>query len=281
MQKSTIWLLCGVWVAAMLVAGRAHALPALTETQQQQLATTEDGNSVVDGPGLYPLLDNVSQWPDRVETGAAVPDYDAIAEHPEKYRGGLFLLEGEVAGPVQSIRPLRPGPWGDTIEQWTIKHGPDWEDVAVVYLANPAPDVRPRTRVRMPARFYKVWAEPDQDGNPSEFLVFVAQSSKLGKEATMGVDIGNSGSGFGGPAMVIGGTLILGALAFSFFWRRLRAAGSRELRSAELTRRRREAREAELKESGEIEAIEPNLPEDPDSALDELARRHGETGEGT
>lgn len=271
------WLTFCVLAAAVISAGSAFALPDLTDTQAAQLATADDESSVIDGPALYPLLDNVSDWPAGDESGAVVPDYSAIQADPAKYRGQIFLIEGQVAGPVQPIKTLRPGPWGETIEQWTIKHGPEWDDVAVVYVANPAKDVMPQTRVRMPARFYKIWNTSDRDGEASTFLVFVGNESKLGKQATQGVDLGDGGSGRA-PQLIIGGTLLLGGLAFTFFWRRLRRAGSKELKSAQIMRKRREARALEQGEasSDEVEPEPPILPEDPDAALEELAKRRGD-----
>src|SRR5690606_37774103 len=137
---------------AACFAQAAFALPGLTESQTQQLATADDESATIDGPALYPLLENVTQWRHGDESGATVPDFAAIEADPAAHRGQVFLIEGQVAGPVVPIPTLRPGPWGETIEQWTIKHGPDWDDVVVVYVAQPAEDVLPRTRVRMPAR---------------------------------------------------------------------------------------------------------------------------------
>jgi hypothetical protein len=95
------------------------AVPPLTESQRQQLATAYDRSEVADEGALYPLLENAMQWKEDLEVGARVPDYQALLEEPAAYRGELFLIRGMVAR-VREGTLSRPGVWGNRILELVI-----------------------------------------------------------------------------------------------------------------------------------------------------------------
>ncbi len=164
-----------VLVILILAAG------PLTEPQQQQLATARDGGVEWDEAALYPLLENVLPWVRGDESGAKVPDYEALHLAPADHRGELFLVEGVLGGPPQQVRRrlARPGPWETNLQQWGVLFKRDPDEVAVVLLADPMPiDEAPRrggAAVRLPARFYKIWRFVDRQGQPTDYPVFVGK----------------------------------------------------------------------------------------------------------
>jgi len=173
----------------LVVLGAAvSSLTPLTDAQRAQLDTAEDFTQRFDTAALYPLLHNAAQWTPGDEAGAAVPDYGQIQADPKRHRGEAFLIEGLFAGVPEGetlrIRSLsRPGPWDGKLEQWVVVVDPDSEadEVAVVYLTDPPPHPREGTRVRMPARFYKVLDDFDRSPTPrpTQYLTFVGRGAEV------------------------------------------------------------------------------------------------------
>ncbi len=163
--------------AVILIA--VTAVPPLNDSQQAQLDTAIDDSPRLDESALYPLLENALAWDDNNEAGAAVPDYDALLDDPIAGRGGLFLIEGKFAGRARRYRLVRKGEWGDALTEWVLVVRDEPEQVAVVYFVDPQDELIPPhtgSDVRVAARFYKVWADRDQDGNPTRYLTFIAAS---------------------------------------------------------------------------------------------------------
>lgn len=160
----------------------------LSPAQHVQLNSATDFTGRFDEAALYPLLHNAWEWQDQREAGAVVPDYGAMRQAPNDYRGHLCLIEGLFAGVPKGgslkVAPLsRAGPWDDRLEQWGIVVDQEKDRVAVVYLVSPPPPPAAGTPVRLVARFYKVLADTDLRGQPTDFLTFVGKSATVQSRA--------------------------------------------------------------------------------------------------
>ena len=166
------------WALALIFL----AVPPLSDAQRETLATAIDDGLQLDEAALYPLLENALLWDGLDESGARVPDYDALLSRPAEARGDLFLIEGRFAGRTRRFGLVRSGVWGEALTEWVLVLREDPEEVAVVYFVDSggtleAPAIG--AGVRVVGRFYKVWADRDQDGNPARYLTFVARSPKV------------------------------------------------------------------------------------------------------
>ncbi len=181
-MRHRFWPFVIVW---LLLALPGHAAGvALTDLQQEQLATAHDGTALDEG-ALYALLAAAVDWPAFEARGAKVPDYVELMNDPAEQRGQKFLIEGGfVASGVQRL--ARPGPWGKTLSYWVIKFGDiDSEvgdNIAVVLMVDPQgtlAEPNPRQPVRVPAAFYKVWRDQEKHSKvPTDFLTFVARAGE-------------------------------------------------------------------------------------------------------
>jgi hypothetical protein len=272
------------------------AVPPLTPGQQEQVHSATDGREF-DEAALYPLLENATTWQAGDESGAMIPDYAAIRGNPDQFRGQLVLIEGEFAGVPEargkkglSVGEFhRNGPWDGRVEQWTIEVTlPKGErDSVVVYLVDPPADTpRAKQRVRLVARFYKVWHEqrafidtdvekqPDEEAErPIEpFLVFIGHSARVVGKAPAG----------GEPAeRALPWVLAIAVGAMLVFWWRLKLSLKPRPTAAQLRRLNRDEERPQLAEQEEvIEQEEAPLPEDPIEAMEEMQRRRRAAGNG-
>lgn len=167
-----------VWFLAMILL----AVPPLSPAQRDTLDTAADDSPRLDDAALYPLLENVLNWDTGDESGARVPDYDALLSHPGEARGDLCLIEGRFTGRARRYGLVRSGPWGGALTEWVLLVREQPQEVAVVYFVDPQGKLEaPATGadVRVVGRFYKVWADRDQLGNPARYLTFVAGPPKV------------------------------------------------------------------------------------------------------
>lgn len=152
-------------------------VPPLTDLQKDILAIEEDP-ALLAGPTLTPLLENVSTWEDALdETVTRAPDYPALYEDSQRYRGEAFVIEGRFAGRARRIDLQHVGEWGDALTEWVLIVNDDPEEVAVVFLVDilaDKPTPRVGAHVKTVGRFYKVWHDRDQNGRPADYLTFVA-----------------------------------------------------------------------------------------------------------
>jgi len=215
----TPWL-APVWALA--------AVPPLTDTQQTQLATARDDVSIYDEAALYPLLENAARWPDGLQAqsaGARVPDFNALRDSPETYRGEVFLIEGRFMRRRRVERLARPDLVDGTLSEWAIQTGPDGSPAAIVLLVDP-PERQPlvRTRVRTVARFFKWWSTTANSGEKLDFPVFVGRSVAV-------VDPG-------GRAFSTEHVVILVLIAAGMYWLLKKKAGGFSLTPQPLPARR-------------------------------------------
>ncbi len=270
---------CNMNAAAVITLFVALTVTPLDDAQRAQLSTAGDFDEQFDQGALYPLLHNAATWQPGDEAGAQVPDYASIMQRPADARGGLFLIEGQFAGvpdgQTVAYGPLaRPGPWdgklqwwGVVVEQWSPgvdqPAGDDDNPQAVIaYLVNPptAADDPPRAgdRVRLVARFYKVWRDVDQNDQTRDYLTFVGHFATVpgGSGSTAPVDQSSSILP-GMPALL--GVIILLAVG----WVALRMAARKAPRHAPPQRDHRDPVTDER---------DPPLPSDAAEALDAMSR---------
>lgn len=259
------------WIAQALLM-ICLAVPPLTEPQRMQLETAQDSEAF-DTAALYPLLDNALTWTPGDEAGAMIPDPKAILESPEKFRGQLFLLEGDYAGRARTEgdtlpRLARPGAWSKKLQEWVLVTDRKRDEVVVVYLvAPPAAPPRAGSPVRVVGRFYKVWHSTDLANNPQAYLTFVGHTATF-------TPAGGIGSGSSVPVLPIVGAIVLLGVVFLFIRARKVSMQVKPLG----TRIRREARKR-AEEAGEVpfpDEADPSLPKDPTEALAELERRRAQ-----
>ncbi len=261
-----------VAVMALLASAAMGAPLGLSSDELEQVRTgTSDFSPMIDDAGIYPLLRNALTWTPGDEAGARVPDYGAIRAAPGEARGELFLIEGALVAEPRRVEGLsRRGAWEATLEQWTVQWGATPEDVAVVYLVSPRVRVRQGVRVRLPARFSRLWRTTDQlTKKSSDFMVFVGHSGTI--EVSSLSPVKRSG-GLGGGAAAIPMALVV-IMGVGWFLMRRNLAG----KPTRLQQRRRERME---RSNGELDHGSDNghepLPEDPAAALNELERRREE-----
>jgi len=256
------------------------AVPPLTEQQQLQLDTARDGQPGWDEAALYPLLANVVSWSPGDESGATIPDYDALHRDPAKYRGQFFLVEGILGGAPQLMRHrfARPGDWEKNSQQWPILISRNPDEVVIILMLDPMPAKQLPTRggakVRVAARFFKTWNVVDRDNIPTDYLFFVGRSAKVEAGATA---ITATGGGSSVTARAWVAFLILFALGA--IWYAVRRATKLSLKGRPLKSKRGLLRDHVPEEPEEAQPGE--LPKDPAAALEALEQRHRDLSEKT
>ncbi len=177
-------------ITRLLILLSLAAVPPLTPQQQAQLDAVQDDTTELLEPGLDALLTNILQWESADEAGARIPDYDGLLNNPAGARGDLFLIEGRFAGRSRRYKLREANPWmGDALTEWVILVREEPEEVAVVYFLDPeglmeAPGTG--ADVRLVGRFYKVWADTDQQGQSTRYLTFVARSATVAGQRVSG-----------------------------------------------------------------------------------------------
>ncbi|MEM9346508.1 MAG: hypothetical protein AAGB26_07815 [Planctomycetota bacterium] len=272
------------------------AAPELSKPDRERLVDgTTDRDDVLDTQdGFYVLLRNAATWKGddfSGDAGAAVappPDYGFLKDKPEQARGNVYMIEGWLAGSERwptltnhdSEKLHRPGDpaWGDQVTRWTVITEKDNSDATVIVLFNDpnAKMTAPEKggKVRIAARFHKLWTIPSSNGLSFTYPVFIGGAAET-------VQASSTGSSTGGPVssltIVLGAILLVGGffVGMRFLMRKVstNSGGGTMLRDR-LEEMRRE-REAQEEQSEEDEGVE-DLPEDPVAALDVLRERHEE-----
>ncbi|MBX2850765.1 MAG: hypothetical protein KTR15_03345 [Phycisphaeraceae bacterium] len=286
-------------ILCLICALPVTAAPELTEADRQRLADgTSDNTGVLDQEdGFYVLLRNASTWKGgdfSGDAGAAVappPDYGFLKAKPEQARGNVYLIEGWLAGDDRwptlvnhsSDKLVRAGDpsWGDQVTRWTIITEKDNPGATVIVLFNDpnakmtAP--KPGSKVRIAARFHKLWTIRSSDGTPYTYPVFIGGAAEQTEQASASTAAGGATSSL---------TKILAAIVivagFFVVMRILMkkvstgSGGGTQLHDRLEEMRREREREASGQQGDEAEEDIDDLPEDPVAALRVLRERHHE-----
>ncbi len=246
---STIWL-----VLLAVLAG----IGPLDEQRLEQVRTAADYEPTVDAPAFYPLLDDALTWSPDDEKGAAIPDYNVIAQNPDAYRGQLFLIEGQLVRRMPFGRMARQGPWDRRLEQWVVRYDPNSEETVLAYLVDPPDGAQAGSRVRLPGRFYMVMrTKVAGSEESSDFLVFVGRTAHV----TAGSTPTSGGTGAG--AILVALMLIMAIVYFAM---------RTKLKPKPIERRRLHHTDKDDDGDGRDDGEESTLPlpKDPADALDVL-----------
>lgn len=262
------FVFAGLMFGGDAAAEPAAHIPPLTEAQRVQLETADDTRPP-DEPAWYGLLSNVASWEApppgaKVAGGGTPPDYAALMQSPGALRGDVFVVEGRFAGRQRRQVVLREGPWGRALTEWGVVVDPaaggGEERVVVVYLVDPdGRQATPRRnqRVRVAARFYKLWPDADGTGRAVTYPVFVGRSAAL-------IEPEGWAAGRMFRDLIVAAIIVLMAGLFGIRWwaRRQRVARRRP----RLSDRRRPVDRPGDSENDDA----PPLPDDPAEALAEL-----------
>lgn len=249
----------------------SRVIPPLTPAQLEQLATAVDDERVFDTAALYPLLQNATEWPVGVESGAMIPDFHALRDNPDDYRGKLLLIEGEFITESPAGRLARPGPWEPKVRRWVVRPDSKQNELLVIYLVNPPPMPRSRQSVRLIARFYMLWTDDDRRGAERSYPILVGSGARIVADRTRVSTFTSS------PLVSVGMVAVGGIVVMIIVRMVMRSMFSRRTAMDE----RREARELRDEEEREalrqVEKEGPPLPDDPIEAMEELKRRREQT----
>ncbi|MEM6505916.1 MAG: hypothetical protein AAF711_10670 [Planctomycetota bacterium] len=288
----------GLLLLLFSVSCASMAAPELSVPDRERLADgTTDRDDVLDTQdGFYVLLRNAASWKGddfSGDAGAAVappPDYGFLKDKPEQARGNVYLIDGWLAGSERwptltnhdSDELLRAGDpaWGDQVTRLTVITERGNKDATVIVLFNDpnakmtAPEKG--SKVRIAARFHKLWTIPSSDGRSFTYPVFIGGAAETVQDS-------RARSSTSGPVssltIVLGAILLVGGffVGMRFLMRKVatNSGGGTMLRDRlDEMRREREAQEEQVEEDGDAE----DLPEDPVAALDVLRERHEEQG---
>jgi hypothetical protein len=284
-------LLVLVWVVCPVLAA-----PELSEADRERLAdgTTDNSDDLDTQPGLYVLLRNAATWADddfSGDAGAAVappPDYAFLKTKPEQARGNVYLIEGWLAyndrwptlvnhSSDKLYNTIDPS-WGDQVTRWTIVTEKDNADATIIVLFNDpdgtmaAPE--PGSKVRIAARFHKLWTIRDSNDKPFTYATFVGGAAETIEDA--GSDAKTNASSPMSTLKTVS-MAIFAVIALFFFIRiAMRKYAGKSGSGHQLGDRLEEMRRKRerMEESPEVEEDTEDLPEDPIAALEALRQKH-------
>ena len=280
----------------LLLAWPGVAAPEMSESDRQRLADgTTDRDDVLDQQdGFYVLLRNAATWKGddfSGDAGAAVappPDYAFLKDKPEQARGNVYLIEGWLAYADRwptlvnhsSDKLLRAGDpaWGDQTTRWTIVTEKDNAEATIIVLFNDpnakmtAPEAG--SKVRLAARFHKLWMIRDTNGLPFTYATFIGGAAEVVEEASAAP---SSSGGSSSMTKVLAAVVIVGGffVAMRFLMRRTSGSGGAGTKLQDRLDELRREREAHERQEGEDQDEQvDDLPEDPVAALDVLRQKH-------
>jgi hypothetical protein len=289
----------GFFILLFVLACPAVAAPELTESDRQRLVDgTTDGDEVLDQQdGFYVLLRNAATWKGddfSGDAGAAVappPDYAYLKGKPAEVRGNVYLIEGWFMGADRwptlvnhsSDKLSRAGDpdWGEQVTRWTIVTEKDNAAATIIVIFNDpqakmiAPE--PGSKVRIAARFHKLWEIPSSDGKPFTYPLFIGGAAEI-TEAAGSAGSASRGDEISNLTKVLAAIVVVAGFFFAMriLMRKVAAGGGggnmMQDRLAEL-RREREAYERQEAGDPDEEDID-DLPDDPIAALDALRQKH-------
>jgi hypothetical protein len=272
--KLNLWRVWGL-ILVLVLAGPVWAIEPLADDLMVQVKTARDLTEKLDEAAIGPLLSDAMTWKPADYSNARIPDYATLMANPGKWRGEVFVVEGLFAGVPRRKDLLAPkvgiaGPWDGKAELWTIVVDEARDMVVLVLLTNPPKDLpKGGTRVKLPARLYKVWSYKDLNNKAEAALVFVGNSLEV-IEAAPSVKKSDS------TVVVLTLVVFVGFCFALWFVRRLRKRISGQHAETDFRDRLRQR----VGEDTPVSPVEPGakdepLPKDPVEALKELERRAG------
>ena len=278
-----------------LVSSPVIAAPELTDDQRARLNDgTTDRDDILDGrDGFYVLLRNASTWQGddfSGDAGAAVappPDYQFLKDKPEQARGNVYLIEGWLVKAdrwptldnhdSEKLQRFSNPAWGGQVTRWTIVTEKGNPEATVIVLFNDpnAKMTAPEdgSKVRIAARFHKLWTISSATGKPFTYPLFVGGAAEQAASAGVSTSSGGANS----PLTIILGAVLVVAgffVGMRYLMRRLSTqTGGGTMLQDRLDEMRRQ-REAHEPEEPEEEEDTEGLPEDPVDALDVLRQKH-------
>lgn len=286
----------GLLTLALLLTCPVLAAPELSEADRERLADgTTDRNDVLDQEdGFYVLLRNAAKWRGddfAGDAGAAVappPDYGFLKDKPEQARGNVYMIEGWIAGADRwptlnnhsSDKLYRSGDpsWGDQVTRWTLVTERDNPNATVIVLFNDpnakmtAPE--PGSKVRIAARFHKLWQIPSSTGKPFTYPVFIGGAAEQTEQAAESTAVSGATSSL---SKILAAVVIVAGFFFvmRFLMKRVSTGGGGGTMVRDrLEEMRRDREAAEHRGDYEIEEEDINdLPDDPIAALEMLRRK--------
>lgn len=258
-------------LALLFIEIALHFAPAppLSEQQQRDLATAQDGGEYRE-QAFYSLVENVRRWPgppaSAADDGEPIHlsfDPAALIEHPDDGRGDLFRVTGQL------LQQTPLGPPYEDVAEWFIREDRSGLPVIVYVIVEPAgATTQPqafsdRHHVQIDGRFYKRMRFTARDRQMRDYPAFVGRSPTL-LPVSAPATVRNTGLDL---LAVLAGLVLLLVIVFGALrlWvaRKNRARGERIGATRD---RMREVHGAEVDDAS-------GLPDDPVEALAELRRR--------
>lgn len=226
------------------------SIQPLSDDQLTALNTAFDGRDHQEA-AFTALVENVRSWTEGIGDAAIrlEPDYQAILENPDQFRGELCKITGK----LQQHNPL-PG-LNKGIGEWFVR---DTDSRPIlVYIVKNIDDqtFRDGQSIEIIARFYKRVDAVAKDGKQHSYAAFVGAFPKSAL-FTLG-----AASPTGNPMLVLAIPVAVGLLVFVFL-----LAYTRRLK------RNTKAHEPRSTESQQ-EDEDVSLPNDPAKALTQLKRQ--------
>lgn len=226
------------------------SIQPLSEDQRTALNTAFDGRDHQEA-AFTALIENVRNWTQGIGDAAIrlEPDYQAILENPDKYRGELCKITGK----LQQHNPL-PG-LNKGIGEWFVRDSSSRP--ILVYIVKNLNDetFKDGDSVEIIARFYKRVDAIAKDGKQHSYAAFVGAFPKSETKAV------NSKNSANNPLLVLAIPVAIGLIVFMIL-----LAYTRRIRKNKMGYKARPTNSQQL---GEDEL----LPENPADALAKLKRQ--------
>ena len=118
------------------------------------------------GEGFAALLEHVNSWDGEVEMFTA-PNRAALLESPERYRGDIFTVSGEV-----ELKEVLPAPWNGVLELFVR----DGDGLLYGLYISADMDLPLHQVIQAPALFYKTIAMKGRDDQWRVYPTFVTSN---------------------------------------------------------------------------------------------------------
>jgi hypothetical protein len=238
-----------------LVLVLAAAVTPLSETERIVIETARDDRTHEE-EAFAVLLTHVAQWAPAAgsEVGdepiRLAPDYAAMIEAPQAYRGELCRIEGRI-----EQRTGLGGPFAGS-DEWFIRTADGTPVIVYLPVDDAMKQRRDGERVAIDARFYKRMTLEARDGTERQYAAFVGA-----RPWVVATQTGNPLNGL----WVLGGLVALLLVVFTVLFAVVRRGGAR--------RAWRGLGGSLGGSADDVDGADAALPADPAEALAELKRR--------